>query len=159
MCILPANGWFGCDVLRQPLNLHWNSLCTSVAVSGFASLSVPLPPPPSPPHTQLTLSLNRCPLARVFTPRPYPTRTTHNTPPVLYICNNSSNLHLYMGHFCTHAHWSFFFSVYFYFCCNLLSNIFIIIGFITLIICCLYFVYWKLLTPRQTPCVCKHTWQ
>ncbi len=38
-------------------------------------------------------------------------------------------------------------------------NLFIISVFITLIICCLYFLYWKLLTPRQIPCVCKHTWQ
>ncbi len=51
------------------------------------------------PHTQLTLSLNGCPLAgatdhwapeqpdtrTVFTPRPYPTWTTQHTP-VLYIC-------------------------------------------------------------------------
>ncbi len=50
-------------------------------------------------HTQLTLSLNGCPLGgatehwapkqpdtrTVFTPRPYPTWTIHNTP-VLYIC-------------------------------------------------------------------------
>ena len=46
---------------------------------------------------------------------------------------------------------------------NILLLLFIVISFITLIICmsalCLYFLYWKLLTPRRIPCVCKHIWQ
>ncbi len=34
----------------------------------------------------------------VFTPRPYPTWTIHNTPQHCTAVNNSSNLHLYIGH-------------------------------------------------------------
>ncbi len=79
------------------------------------------------PQTQLTLSLNCCPLAgatdhwapkqpdtrTVFPPRPYPTWTTHNTPTVQYCTsvNNSSNLHLYIGHMHIHS------SVYGHFFC------------------------------------------
>ncbi len=69
------------------------------------------------PHTQLTLSLYCCPLAGatdhwaqkqpdtriVFFPRPYPTWTTHNTPRYCTSVNNSSNLHLYIGHMHIHS--------------------------------------------------------
>ncbi len=69
------------------------------------------------PHTQLTLSLNCYLLAgatdhgapkqpdtrTVFSPRPYPTWTTHNTPQSCTSVNNSSNLHLYIGHMHIHS--------------------------------------------------------
>ncbi len=77
------------------------------------------------PHTQLTLSLYCFPLAdatdhwaqkqpdtrTVFSSRPYPTWTTHNTPWYCTSVNNSSNLHLYIGHMHIHSsvygHFSF----------------------------------------------------
>ncbi len=77
------------------------------------------------PYTQLTLSLNCCPLTgatehwapkqpdtrTVFTPRPCPTWTAHNTPQYCTSVNNSSNLHLYIGHRFIHSsvygHFSF----------------------------------------------------
>ncbi len=40
----------------------------------------------------------------VFTPRPYPTWTTHNTPQHCTSVNNSSNLHLYIGHMHMQTH-------------------------------------------------------
>ncbi len=80
------------------------------------------------PHTQHTLSLNCCPLAdatdhwapkqpdtrAVFSPRPYPIWTTHNTPQYCTSVNNSSNLHLYIGHMHIHSSclWTFFFSFF-----------------------------------------------
>ncbi len=105
------------------------------------------------PHTQLTLSLNN------FTLRPYPTWTTHNTPQYCTSVNNSSNLHLYIGHMHIHSFvYGHFFSVYFYFITIVIHNYCLfsslLVYFITLIICCLhclYFLYWKLLTPRQIP--------
>ncbi len=39
----------------------------------------------------------------VFTPRPYPTWTIHNTPQHCTSVNNSSNLHLYIGHMHIHS--------------------------------------------------------
>ncbi len=103
-----------------------------------------------------------------FFPRPYPTRTTHNTPQDCTSVNNS-NLHLYIGHMHIHSsvygHFSF---VYFYFLLQLLFLIivyslhyFIVLYYLNYMLSalCLYFLYWKLLTPRQIPCVCKHTWQ
>ncbi len=45
--------------------------------------------------------VNRC--ISIFFPRPYPTRTTFNTPQYCTFINNSSNLHLYMGHMHIHS--------------------------------------------------------
>ncbi len=78
-----------------------------------------------------------------FSPRPYPTWTTHNTPRYCTSVNNSSNLHLYIGHMHIHS------SVYghFSFCIFLFLITIVILNyclfssllvfFITLIICCL----------------------
>ncbi len=99
--------------------------------------------------------LNCCPLASatehwapkhsdtktVFTPSPYHTWKTHNTPQYCTSVNNSLNLHLYIGHYCLFSS----LLVFFYYLNYMLSAL------------CLYILYWKLLTPRQIPCVCKHT--
>ncbi len=117
------------------------------------------------PQTQLTLSLNCCPLAgatdhwapkqpdktqeQFFPPRPYPTWTTHNTPTVQYCTsvNNSSNLHLYIGHMHIHSSvyghffclwtWIFFITIVILNYCLFSS---LLVFFITLIICCLHYV-------------------
>ncbi len=53
-----------------------------------------------------------------FPPRPYPTRTTHNTPQYWTSVNNSSNVHLYLGHMHIHSsvyeHFSCIFLFYYY---------------------------------------------
>ncbi len=128
------------------------------------------------PHTKLTLSLNCCPLAgdtdhrapkqpdtrTVFTLRPYPTWTTHNTPQYCTSVNNSSNLHLYICTFSS-VNGRFSFSGYF----NLIT-IFIhsycpfsslLVFFITLIICCLHYVFSSVLeTPNtMTNSLCAQT--
>ncbi len=75
-----------------------------------------------------------------FSPRPYPTWTTHNTPRYCTCVNNSSNLHLYIGHVHIHS------SVYghFYFITIVILNYCLfsslLVFFITLIICCLHYV-------------------
>ncbi len=86
------------------------------------------------PHTQLTLSLNYCPLAgatalrapkqpdkRTFSPRAVSPWTTHNTPQYCTSVNNSSNLHLYIGHMHIHSsvygHFSFLYILIFYYYC------------------------------------------
>ncbi len=90
------------------------------------------------PHTQLTLSLNCCCLAgatehwapkqpdtrTVFTPRSYPTWTTHHTPQYCTSVNNSSNLHLYIQYMHIHssAYGHFLFSVYLYFMTIIIHN-------------------------------------
>ncbi len=84
-------------------------------------------------HTQLTISLNCCPLVgttehwapkqpdtrTVLTPRPYPTWTTYNTPHCTSF-NNSSNLHLYIGHMHIHSsvygHFLFCIFIFYYYC-------------------------------------------
>ncbi len=109
------------------------------------------------PHTQLTLSLNCCPQAgttehwapkqpdtrTVFTPRSYPTWTSHNIPQYCTSVNNSSNLHLWDK--CTFTVLSmviFIFCIFLFylvihnFC--LLSSLFMF--FINLILCCLHYV-------------------
>ncbi len=79
-----------------------------------------------------------------FTPRPYPTWTTYNTPHCTSF-NNSSNLNPYIGYMHIHS------SVYghFLFCIFIFITIVIhnyslfsllIVFFITLIICCLHYV-------------------
>ncbi len=91
------------------------------------------------PHTQLTLSLNYCPLAGAtdhwapkqpdtrtfFSPRLYPTWITHNTPRYCTSVNNSSNFHLYIGHM--HIHSSVYGHFYVLYIVILLLLLFIII--------------------------------
>ncbi len=56
-----------------------------------------------------------------FSPRPYPTWATHNTPRYCTSVNNSSNLHLYIGHMPIHSsvygHFSFLYIYIFYYYC------------------------------------------
>ncbi len=107
------------------------------------------------PHTQLTLSLYCCPLAGatdhwaqkqpdtriVFFPRPYPTWTTHNTPRYCTSVNNSSNLHLYIGHMHSSVYGHFSFCIFLFFITIVILNYCLfsslLVFFITLIICCL----------------------
>ncbi len=76
-----------------------------------------------------------------FHPRPYPTWTTHSTPQYCTSVNNSSTLHLYIGHM--HIQFCYFYFLYIFI---LLLLLFIILYslhyycFITLIICCLHYV-------------------
>ncbi len=100
----------------------------------------------------------------LFSPRPYPTWKTHNTPQYCTSVNNSSNLHLYIGHMhiqsSVHVHFSFY--VYFSVLCysKLLYILFIISVFITLIICCLHYVCTSVLeapnTKNNSLCVQTH---
>ncbi len=102
-------------------------------------------------NTPALASLTDMPDTRIFfSPRPYPTWTTHNTPRYCTSVNNSSNLHLYIGHmhiqFCL---WTFFFLYIF--------TLIMLSLFALLSVCTVSFLYWKLLTPRQIPCVCVQT--
>ncbi len=122
------------------------------------------------PHTQLTLSLYCCPLAGAtdhWAPKQPDTRIVFppgRIPPEQHItpryCTSVNNCT------CTFTVLSMdiFLSVF------LLLLLFIIIVYSLIIsvfyyikymlsALCLYFLYWKLLTPRQIPCVCKHSWQ
>ncbi len=77
-----------------------------------------------------------------FSPRPYPTWTTHNTPQYCTSVNNSSNLHLCIGHMHSSVYGHFYFLyifitiVFLNYC--LFSSLLVL--FITLIICCLHYV-------------------
>ncbi len=57
----------------------------------------------------------------LYSPRLYPTWTTHNTPLYCTSVNNSSNLHLYIGHMHIHSsvygHFSFLYIFLFYYYC------------------------------------------
>ncbi len=121
------------------------------------------------PHTQLTLSLNGCPLAgatdhwapeqpdtrTVFTPGHIPPEQ-HNTTQYCTSVNNSSYLHLYIGHM--HIHTSvyshFLFSVYFFFitiCINnycLFSSLLVLFITLILYVVCIMFVRSVLEAPN-----------
>ncbi len=81
-----------------------------------------------------------------FSPRPYPTWTTHNTPQYCTSVNNSSNLHLYIGHMHIHssAYWHFILCIFVYFITIVIHNYCLfsslLVFFITLMICCLHYV-------------------
>ncbi len=55
-----------------------------------------------------------------FSPKPFPTWTTHNTPQYCTSVNNSSNLNLYIGHMHIHSsvygHYSFLYIFIYYYC-------------------------------------------
>ncbi len=76
-----------------------------------------------------------------FSPRPYPTWTTHNTPRYCTSVNNSSNLHLYIGHMHIHSSVYGHFSFCIFFIAIVILNYCLfsslLVFFITLIICCL----------------------
>ncbi len=107
------------------------------------------------PHTQPALSLNCYHLAgatehwapkqpdtrTVFTPRPYPTWTTHNTPQYCTSVNNSSTLHMYIGHMHIHSsvYGHFYFLYIFYFIHNYCLFSSLLVFFITLIRCRLHY--------------------
>ncbi len=81
-------------------------------------------------HTQLTLfelfatehwAPKQPDTRTVFTPRPYPTWTTHNTPQYCISGNNLSNPHPYIGHMHIHSsvygHFSVLYIFLFYYYC------------------------------------------
>ncbi len=81
----------------------------------------------------------------LYSPRPYPTWTTHNTPRYCTSVNNSSNLHLYIGHMHIHSsvYGHFSFCIFLFFTTIVILNYCLfsslLVFFITLIICCLCF--------------------